>query len=92
MKKTNPVKQSKIEEKEVEELALEPMPPESLFEDVPVSIPPMQSPSTFPEVETDGVSLEELELEAAEETFEVEAREEAEVEQEAEEELSPLSS
>jgi RNA polymerase primary sigma factor len=87
MKKTNPAKQSKIEEKEMEELALEPMPPESLFEDVQVSIPPIQSPSTFHEVETDE-SLDEFKIEAAEETFEVEAREEAEVEQEAEEELS----
>jgi RNA polymerase primary sigma factor len=87
MKKTNTIKQNKNEEKEVEELALETLPPESLFGEVPVAIPPMQTTPPFPEGEIDEESIEEFKIEAAEESLEAETRDEVEVEQELEEEL-----
>lgn len=86
MKKTPALKQNKTEEKEIEELALESLPPESLFEDVSASITPIQPPPPFPEGEVDE-SMEDFKIETAEEGLEVEAREEAETEQDLEEEL-----
>jgi RNA polymerase primary sigma factor len=87
MKKTNTIKQTKVEEKEVEDLALEALPPESLFGEVPVAVPPIQSTPPFPEGEIDEESLEEFKIDAAEESLEAEGREEVEAEQELEEEL-----